>query len=568
MMSFASPETHPPQVSPTIPPPENPPSENHIFRSKLPDIHISNHLPLHTYCFENVSEFSERPCLITGSNGRIYSFAETHLICKKTAFGLSKLGIKKGDVIMLLLQNCPEFVFSFMGASMIGALTTTASPFYTQAEIFKQISSSGAKLLVTQSQYVDKLLDSTDKSFPRLGSDFTVITVDDPPENCLHFSVISSADETEIPSAFESIDPNDPVALPFSSGTTGLPKGVILTHKNFVSNIAQQVDGENPNLYLKSDDVVLCVLPLFHTYSLNSVLLCSIRAGAGVLLMQKFEIGALLELIQKYRISVAAVVPPLVLALAKNPMVENFDLSSIRFILSGAAPLGKELEMALQTRVPQAVLGQGYGMTEAGPVLSMCLGFAKHPFPTKSGSCGTVVRNAELKVIDPETGFSLGHNQPGEICIRGPQIMKGYLNDTEATASTIDVEGWLHTGDIGYIDDDEEVFIVDRIKELIKFKGFQVPPAELEALLVSHTSIADAAVVPQKDAVAGEVPVAFVVRSNTSELTEEAVKEFIAKQVVFYKKLHKVHFVHAIPKSPSGKILRKDLRAKLASAAS
>ncbi|KHN35141.1 4-coumarate--CoA ligase 2 [Glycine soja] len=350
--------------------------------------------------------------------------------------------------------------------------------------------------------------------------------------------------------------------MPFSSGTTGLPKGVVLTHKSLTTSVAQQVDGENPNLYLTTEDVLLCVLPLFHIFSLNSVLLCALRAGSAVLLMQKFEIGTLLELIQRHR-----VVPPLVLALAKNPMVADFDLSSIRLVLSGAAPLGKELVEALRNRVPQAVLGQGYGMTEAGPVLSMCLGFAKQPFPTKSGSCGTVVRNAELRVVDPETGRSLGYNQPGEICIRGQQIMKGYLNDEKATALTIDSEGWLHTGDVGYVDEDDEIFIVDRVKELIKYKGFQVPPAELEGLLVSHPSIADAAVVPQKDVAAGEVPVAFVVRSNGFDLTEEAVKEFIAKQVVFYKRLHKVYFVHAIPKSPSGKILRKDLRAKLETAA-
>nr|DAD36560.1 TPA_asm: hypothetical protein HUJ06_007201 [Nelumbo nucifera] len=541
MISVATPETQPPQITPEapqvtpeppqitpqIPPTENPAPETFIFRSKLPDIPISNHLPLHRYCFEKLSEFPDRPCLITGSNGRIYTFAETHLICQKTAVGLSNLGIKKGDVIMVLLQNSPEFVFSFMGASMLGAITTTANPFYTPAEIFKQFSTSGAKLIITQSQYVDKLRDS--ENFPKIGEGLTVVTVDDPPENCIHFSVLSESDERELPSV--SIDPDDPVALPFSSGTTGLPKGVILTHKSLISSVAQQVDGENPNLHLKTEDVFLCVLPLFHIFSLNSVLLCSLRAGTGVLLMQKFEIGALLDLIQRYRVSVAAVVPPLVLALAKNQMVENFDLSSIRIILSGAAPLGKELEEALHSKVPQAVFGQGYGMTEAGPVLSMCPGFAKQPFPTKSGSCGTVVRNAELKIVDPETGASLPHNQPGEICIRGPQIMKGYLNDPDATASTIDADGWLHTGDIGYVDDDEEVFIVDRVKELIKYKGFQVPPAELEALLVSHPSIADAAVVPQKDAVAGEVPVAFVVRSNGFDLTEESVKEFIAKQV-------------------------------------
>jgi len=232
-------------------------------------------------------------------------------------------------------------------------------------------------------------------------------------------------------------------------------------------------------------------------------------------------------------------------------------------VLSGAAPLGKDLEDALKRRLPKATFGQGYGMTEAGPVLSMCLAFAKEPFPMKSGSCGTVVRNAQMKIVDPDTGVSLPYNQPGEICIRGPQIMKGYLNDAESTTRTIDEDGWLHTGDIGYIDEDEEVFIVDRVKEIIKYKGFQVPPAELEAILITHPSIADAAVVPQKDEVAGEVPVAFVVRSNGFDLTEDEIKQFVAKQVVFYKKLHKVYFIHAIPKSTAGKILRKDLRAKL-----
>ncbi|KAF9624678.1 hypothetical protein IFM89_012949 [Coptis chinensis] len=776
MITIASPETKPPQINPQVSTSEteNTCPETFVFRSKLPDIPISNHLPLHTYCFERLSEFSDRPCLISGSDGRIYTYAETHLICQRTAVGLSSLGIKKGDVIMILLQNCPEFVFSFMGASMLGAITTTANPFYTSAEIFKQVSASGAKLIITQSLYVDKLQHSNGICC----EDFKVVTINDPQKNCIHFSEISNADELKIEPV--SIDPNDAVALPYSSGTTGLPKGVMLTHKSLISSVAQQIDGENPNLYLTADDTVLCVLPLFHIYSLNSVLLCSLRRGAGVLLMQKFEIKTLLNLIQKHRVSVAAVVPPLVLALAKDPTVDKFDLSSIRIVLSGAAPLSKELEEALRSRVPQAIFGQGYGMTEAGPVLSMCSGFAKQPFPTKSGSCGTVVRNAELKIIDPESGLSLRRNQPGEICIRGPQIMKGvvanevnkvkvygkdfistrrrntefgigclensflvggsgvevvknfsdgiqgkgvyvkfdngsskfgshfghsvstpkktllmrakintlrmnsttnevsshstglhqldiemrrivlewkfekegtditmsditnnskgsqldpsasiflglddnricrwdkrdrkdmiqnlasestsvlnltqghqfsrgtnfqcfsiigggsivvgsldgYLNDADATASTIDLDGWLHTGDIGYVDDDDEVFIVDRVKELIKFKGFQVPPAELEALLVSHPSIADAAVVPQMDAVAGEVPVAFVVRSNDFELTEEAVKEFIAKQVVFYKRLHKVYFIHAIPKSPSGKILRKDLRAKLAS---
>ncbi|TKY67861.1 4-coumarate--CoA ligase 2 [Spatholobus suberectus] len=521
----------------------------HIFTSKLPDIPLPNNLPLHTYCFLKLPEIADRPCLIAG--GRTYTYADTHLLSRKVAAGMAKLGIRKGDAIMILLPNSPEYVFSFMAASVLGAVATTANPFYTAAEISKQLTASKAKLVVTLTAHVHKL-DASEG--------LRVVTVDDPPANCLRFSAVSEADESEVPEV--EISPEDAVALPFSSGTTGLAKGVVLTHKSLVTSVAQQMEGENPNVFMKEEDVVLCVLPLFHIFSMHSVMMCALRAGSAILLIDKFEIRALLEAIQRHRVSVAMVVPPLVVALAKNPAVGEYDLSSIRLVMSGAAPLGHQLEEALRNRLPNAVLGQGYGMTEAGPVLAMCLGFAKQPFPTKAGSCGTVVRNAELKVIDPETGYSLPRNHPGEICIRGPQIMKGYLNDEKATAATIDVDGWLHTGDIGYVDDDDEIFLVDRVKELIKFKGFQVPPAELEDLLMSHPSITDAAVVPQNDDAAGEVPVAFVV---SFDLTEQAVKDFIAKQVVFYKRLHKVYFVHAIPKSPTGKTLRKELRAKLAS---
>lgn len=575
MITVAAPEAQPPQVAAAAAAVAAP--EETVFRSKLPDIDIPTHLPLHDYCFSRAAEAAGAPCLIAAATGRTYTYAETRLLCRKAAACLHGLGVAQGDRVMLLLQNSVEFVLAFFGASFLGAVTTAANPFCTPQEIHKQFSASGAKVVVTHSAYVAKLRHD---AFPRIGTAsgggvdgnalLTVLTIDgdaaDTPEGCLAFwELLTSGDGDALPEV--SISPDDPVALPFSSGTTGLPKGVVLTHGGQVTNVAQQVDGANPNLYMREGDVALCVLPLFHIFSLNSVLLCAMRAGAAVMLMPKFEMGAMLEGIQRWRVTVAAVVPPLVLALAKNPALEKYDLSSIRIVLSGAAPLGKDLVDALRARVPQAVFGQGYGMTEAGPVLSMCPAFAKEPAPAKPGSCGTVVRNAELKVVDPDTGLSLGRNLPGEICIRGPQIMKGYLNDPEATARTIDVHGWLHTGDIGYVDDDDEVFIVDRVKELIKFKGFQVPPAELEALLVAHPSIADAAVVPQKDEAAGEVPVAFVVRAADADIAEDAIKEFISKQVVFYKRLHKVYFTPSIPKSASGKILRRELRAKLAAAA-
>ncbi|EOY27424.1 4-coumarate:CoA ligase 2 isoform 1 [Theobroma cacao] len=530
--------------------------EEIIYRSKLPEIYIPKHLPLHSYCFQNISKVASRPCLINGTTDKVYTYAEVELTARRVASGLNKLGIHQRQVIMLLLPNTPEFVLSFLGASYLGAIATAANPFFTTAEISKQAKASNARLIITQACYLDKV-----KEFAQ-DNDVKIMCIDSAPEGYLHFSELTQADENDLPEV--DIVPEDVVALPYSSGTTGLPKGVMLTHKGLVTSVAQQVDGENPNLYFHSEDVILCTLPMFHIYALNSIMLCGLRAGAAILIMQKFEIGLLLELIQKYKVTIAPIVPPIVLAIAKSSETEKYDLSSVRMLKSGAAPLGKELEDAVRAKFPGAKLGQGYGMTEAGPVLAMCLGFAKEPFEIKSGACGTVVRNAEMKIVDPDTGSSLPRNQAGEICIRGDQIMKGYLNDPEATARTIDKEGWLHTGDIGFIDDDDELFIVDRLKELIKYKGFQVAPAELEALLIAHPDIIDAAVVAMKDEASGEIPVAFVVRSGHSQLSEDEIKQYISKQVVFYKRISRVFFIEAIPKAPSGKILRKELRAKLA----
>nr|BAJ17664.1 4-coumarate:CoA ligase [Gynura bicolor] len=533
------------------------PEKEIIFRSKLPDIYIPKHLPLHSYCFENISKFSDRPCLIDGASGQEYTYADVELTSRKVASALHQQGINKGDVIMILLPNSPEFVYAFIGASYLGAISTMANPFFTAAEIIKQAKASNAKIIITQSAHVSKV-----KRFSSENS-ITIVCIDSAPEGCLHYSELLSGDESKLPEV--EISPDDVVALPYSSGTTGLPKGVMLTHKGLVTSVAQQVDGENPNLWIHSEDVLICVLPLFHIYSLNSILLCGLRAGAAILIMQKFDIVPFLQLIEKYKVTIGPFVPPIVLTIANNEkIVDKYDLSSIRTVMSGAAPLGKELEDTVRMKFPNAKLGQGYGMTEAGPVLAMCLAFAKEPYDIKSGACGTVVRNAEMKIVDPDTGLSLPRNQRGEICIRGDQIMKGYLNDPESTKNTIDADGWLHTGDIGLIDDDDELFIVDRLKELIKYKGFQVAPAELEALLLTHPDISDAAVVSMVNDAAGEVPVAFVVKTNDSSVTEDEIKQFVSKQVVFYKRINRVFFIDTIPKSPSGKILRKDLRAKLA----
>ncbi|EFJ14448.1 hypothetical protein SELMODRAFT_234540 [Selaginella moellendorffii] len=521
-------------------------TQEYIFRSKLPDIELENHLPLTEYLFQrHQGKASSRPCLIDAEAGRVLSYGDVDLLARRVGAGLSRLGIRKGDVVMLLLPNCIEFVLAFLGAARIGATVTTANPLCTASEIEKQASGSGARMIVTQAAQIDKL-------------DRLLHQEDQEREIC-----VMLADESECPKV-EIAAEVDVVTLPFSSGTTSLPKGVELTHKNLITCIAQLVDGENPNLFLHGNDRMLCVLPLFHIYCLSCVLFASLRAGAAIVVMRKYEIGAMLGAIQRFQVTAACLVPPILLALAKNPVVGDYDLSSLRFIMSGAAPLGKELERAIGDKLPGAIIAQGYGMTEAGPLISMSLAFAKTPFAIKPGSCGTIVRNTEAKIVDTETGESLAYGVCGEICLRGAQIMKGYLRNVEATMATIDKEGWLHTGDVGFIDRDEELFIVDRVKELIKFKGFQVAPVEIEALLVSHPRICDAAVVGKSDEVAGELPVAFVVRSPGSlRISEDDVKQFIAKQVVFYKRLHSVIFVDSIPKSAAGKILRKVLKSAL-----
>lgn len=327
------------------------PQHDIVYRSKLPDIHIPNHLPLHSYIFQNKSHLSSKPCIINGTTGDIHTYADVELTSRKVASGLNKLGIKQGDVIMLLLPNTPEFVFAFLGASFCGAMTTAANPFFTPAEIEKQAKASKAKLIITLACYYDKVKDLS-------CDEVKLMCIDSPPpdSSCLYFSELTQSDENDVPDV--DISPDDVVALPYSSGTTGLPKGVMLTHKGLVTSVSQQVDGENPNLYYSSDDVVLCVLPLFHIYSLNSVLLCGLRAGAAILVMQKFAIVSLLELIQKHRVSIAPIVPPTVLAIAKFPDLDKYDLGSIRVLKSGGAPLGKELEDTVRAKFPNVTLGQ------------------------------------------------------------------------------------------------------------------------------------------------------------------------------------------------------------------
>ena len=347
-----------------------------------------------------------------------------------------------------------------------------------------------------------------------------------------------------------SIDPKiDLVALPYSSGTTGLSKGVMLTHENLIANLVLTSSINT----LEDEDVLIGVLPFFHIYGMVLILNLAIYRGVTLVTMPRFDLEQFLEIVQKYKISCLNLVPPLLLALSKHPLVDNYDTSSIRLISSGAAPLGQELEQACAERLNCQVY-QGYGLTEVAG--------ASHintlPVPAdKVGAVGKVVPNTYSKIIDTETGKELNIDEKGEVLIKGPHVMTGYLNNQEATQNCVDDEGWFHTGDIGYADKDGYFYIVDRVKELIKYKAYQVAPAELEALLVSHDSIADAAVIPSPDEEAGEIPKAFVVLKE--EISPEDIIAFVTERVAPHKKIRKLEIVDEIPKSASGKILRRVL---------
>lgn len=514
-----------------------------IFRGPYPDVTIPE-VSLTDFIFKSAAEIADKIALIDGVTGRSLTYGEFESAVRRVAASLARRGFKKGDVFGIFSTNCPEYAIVFHAVAMLGGINTTVNPLYTAEETAFQLKNAGARSLVTTPFFLETAKEAAQKA------GIQELFVFGTAEGAEPFATLLDSDGV-VPRV--EIDPkNDLVALPYSSGTTGLAKGVMLTHYNLVANMCQ-MDGLD---YFRRDDILLCVLPLFHIYGLVVVLNMGLHLGATTVIMPRFDLEQFLSLIQRYRVTLSHIVPPIVLKLARDPLVDKYDLSSLQMIFSGAAPLGPDLSRECMARIGCGIR-QGYGMTETSPVTHSS---PADPARMKLGSVGTAAPNTECKLVDPATGDELGPNQEGEVCVRGPQIMKGYLNNPEATARTIDADNWLHTGDIGYADTEGHFFIVDRVKELIKYKGFQVAPAELEAILLTHPAVADAAVIPCRDDEAGEVPKAFVVaRVDTSA---EAIMDFVADRVAPHKKIRELEFIEQIPKSLSGKILRRVLIEK------
>tara|TARA_B100001123_G_scaffold425550_1_gene538517 strand:+ start:1031 stop:2518 length:1488 start_codon:yes stop_codon:yes gene_type:complete len=488
-----------------------------------------------------VHQRPDKPALIDGPSGRTLTYEALYKAARATASGLRARGFHKGDVLAIYSPNIPEYAIAFFGVSMAGGVNTTINPLYTATELKRQLIDSGATFLVTIPPFLDKAREAVEKTNVR------EIFVFGSAENATPFSALMTTDEPlEAPINVQE----DLVALPYSSGTTGLPKGVMLTHHNLVANIVQTDTIER----LSDKETMIGILPFYHIYGMVCLMSCALRVGATVVTMPRFDLELFLQLVERHKITMGYIVPPIVLALAKHPAVDQYDLSTLKDLLSGAAPLPESVAHACAERNNLSIR-QGYGLTETSPVTH----FNPKDHEIKITSVGPAAPSTAYRVVDVSNGQDVDTGKLGEIWIQGPQVMKGYLNNPKATASMIDSNGWLHTGDIGRADEDGYLYIVDRVKELIKYKGQQVAPAELEAVLQSHPNIADAAVIPVPDEEAGEIPKAFIVASSESNLTADEVIEYVAQRVAPHKKIRRVEFIDQIPKVPSGKILRRQL---------
>ncbi len=535
------------------------------FASPFPEVDIPT-ASVFDYLFADITDDDiDRVALVDAKSGRQTTYREMMARIDSFAGALAARGIGVGDVVGLLAPNSSAFAVAFHGILRAGATATTVNALFTAKDIAKQLTDSKATMLIT----VTPLLSQAEEGAAIAGlSDEDLVVLDGAGRDGSGAGAghPNAADLLAAGAAAPQVNfaPSSHIAaLPYSSGTTGNPKGVMLTHRNLVANVAQI----RPLHGMQSDDVVLAVLPFFHIYGMTVLLNAALHARARLVIMPGFDLGEFLGNIAEHRCTIAFIAPPVAVALAKHPLVDDHDLSSLSVVMSGAAPLDADLGHAVAKRLGCKVV-QGYGMSELSPV--------SHITPFDGGrvnmheqaplsSVGWTVSNAASKLVDPETGEEIGVpeeglSKTGELWFKGPNVMAGYLNNDAATKETIDDDGWLHTGDLAQVDALGLVYIVDRLKELIKYKGYQVPPAELEAVLLSHPEIADAAVVGVRDDEGEEVPKAFVVKQPGAELIEADVIDFVAGQVAPYKKVRQVQFIDAVPKSASGKILRKELR--------
>lgn len=501
-----------------------------LFTSPLPDVPLRD-VTITEALFAGLEKAPARVVMIDGPTGAQWTGAELMRQIKALAGGLTARGFGAGHRVALMAPNCPEFAVVFHGVAWAGGTITTLNPTYTASEIRHQLTDSAAEVLFTI------------PAFETVAREGMVGT------GCQHLVLMGDwLGEPMLAQVPVDLDDHI-VVLPYSSGTTGLPKGVMLSHRNLVVNVDQGL----AVIKILPDETLVAFLPFFHIYGMNVMMNTHLVAGARLICMPRFDLPSFLGFVQDYKVRMVMAVPPVANALAKHPLVDQYDISSLKVIVSAAAPLGAELSNACAARTG-ALTMQGYGMTELSPISHF-----SNEERAKPGAVGVTVPNTVCKIVGPEGG-ALGVDQEGELWIKGPQVMKGYLNSPDSTAWAM-VDGWLRTGDIASFDADGQLFIRDRLKELIKVKGFQVAPAEVEAVLQSYPGVMDAAVIGVPDDEAGEVPMAFVVVTDGVEVA--GIAAFLRGQLAAYKQPKVIEIIEAVPKSASGKILRRLLKDRV-----
>jgi len=494
----------------------------------------------------------DRPAIVYHDLTLVYR--EVVSMVNSVANSLLELGIRKGDRICLCTGNRPESTITLNAASTIGAVITPMNPLYKEREMAYQLENSEARAILIRPEMLPLLQRvMSQESLPNLKH--IVVLGEQIPEEmqvALPFATLLKGGSPQRPSPVE-ISRDDMIVLTYSSGTTGLPKGTMLSHHNLATNHRQFLTSSGIN----SSDATLIFVPFYHIYG---VLLTGsfLAAGARQVIVDRFELEPVLDLCEKHGPTWLFAVPAIVQALANAPG-ELTKLSTVKYLMSAAAPLPPAPARKLQERTGIRVI-QAYGMTETCPITHLS---PLEPELIRMDSAGLPMHNTEQKIVDIETGErELPVGEDGEIIIRGPQVMLGYWNAPEETAITLR-NGWIYTGDIGHLDADGYLYIVDRKKDMIKYKGFSIAPAELEAVLVEHPTVQESAVVGVPDEEAGEIPKAFVVlySGTSSSVTEVELIAFVNGKLTGYKKLREVEFVESLPKLPSGKILRRELKA-------
>ncbi|KAL4715780.1 hypothetical protein ACJJTC_006359 [Scirpophaga incertulas] len=528
-----------------------------VVNSPFQDIVVPD-MTIVDYVWRNLDKWPSKTAVVCGVTGRSYTYEKLYKKSKNLAANLrKKFNIRNDEVVGIISPNVPEYPLVSFASLQAGAVVTTFNPIYTAHEIKRQIELSDVKIMISHNDIVPVLKEAL--KLAKIDIPIISININQPlPENTISLAELIEDDNIDC-SILNIVDraPEDVAFLLYSSGTTGLPKGVELTNSNLIANSEQQNTEIRQYRYTteNNQDVTMAVLPMFHSYGLSILMLHKLASGLKLVTLPKFQPESYLNALLKYRINLLYVAPPMVLFMGSNPLVTPRHFETVHKITSGAAPLPRADINKMLDQCPDNVsFYQGYGLTETSPLATM-----SDPSNKVYESVGYAVPSVKLRVVDSEMR-NLGPDKTGELLIKGPNVMKGYRNNLEANKETILEGGWLRTGDIAKIDKTGLVYITDRLKELIKVKGYQVPPAELESVLKEHPAVHDAACVGIPDPITGERPKAFLVLKPGAAANHKEIVDFVAERVAPYKRIKDVEFIETIPKNASGKILRRMLR--------